>query len=133
MDRYDWALLFFCVFAVIVNRKTASYHDFFRLNPPAWFRRILFVVDVKVDTIGVGTIIEQAALNIFTMFYILSLLSFDILFFLPGDYQYYIVLFTFVMFPLMVLCTIYMFVCDFVINRREKKENKKQNEGKTDI
>ena len=122
MDKYDLALLFFCMFAVIANRKTASYHDFIRFNPPHWFRRILFVVDIKSETIGMGTIIGQLALNIFTMFYILSLFNLDILFFLPGEHQYYIVLFTFVMFPLMVLGAIYICICDFIISRRENRQ-----------
>ena len=126
MDKYDWALLFFCAVIAIGNRGTAPHNDFFRFNPPLWVRRILFVVDIKSQTIGLGTIITQLAFNIFIVISILSLFNLADFSFLPGEYHRSRALLTFIMAPVMGLSVIYTCVCDFVINRREKRKQKEE-------
>ena len=120
MQNNDWLLLFECLCIVILIRRTALYRDFFRFNPPLWFRRVLFLRNVKAQTIGVATIILQMVVNIFTFLFVLSLCNLDIFYHIAGIHFNYMSLFIVVLFPIMVLWVIYMCFCDIVISRREK-------------
>jgi hypothetical protein len=100
------------------------YRDFFKFNPPFWVRRILFIIDVKSKTIGIGTIGFQILINLLTLIYFLHIIRLDIFYYAIGVNMDYRALFMLFFFFVAIPNVVYTCICEIVIKRREKRKQK---------
>ena len=121
----DWLSLLEGLVAFIAftagSRYLASYHDLVKLSLPKWFRRFLFIIDVKSENIALMALVFQSIVIALLIMYLANIFGFNVLAYFGEFSTVFSTMVRWIFLIIGIPVVLYACICEILHNKQQRE------------